>query len=240
MSSDLPRAALACLIARNALGEYCLPANSIHRPAAQRILAGEVWEPETIELVCRSVGTGDLVHAGTYFGDFLPAYSRACSPGAVTWAFEPNAENFRCAQITAKLNDLRNVRLVNAALGSRRGNGAVITVDSDGRARGGSSQVVTDAGALATLGTQPVSIVSVDSVVPPDRHVSVIQLDVEGFEQLALSGSIATITRCRPLLVLETLPAGDWLARHLDPLGYRVTGTVHANTILATDPPNRA
>jgi FkbM family methyltransferase len=231
--NDVSGNPLECVIAGNALGEYCLPASSIHRPAARRILAGEVWEPDTVALVCRRLGRGDVVHAGTYFGDFLPAYSRACSPGAVVWAFEPNRENFRCAQITVKLNDLRNIRLANAALGAGRGDGAVITADPDGRARGGASQVVTGAAVRATSGAQPVSIVAVDDAVPPDRHVSVIQLDVEGFEETALSGALATIVRCRPVLVLETLPTGDWMARHLDPLAYRVVGTVHANTVLA-------
>jgi FkbM family methyltransferase len=229
----VPGDALACLIARNALGEYCVPASSTHRPAARRILAGEVWEPQTVELVRRSVGRGDVVHAGTYFGDFLPAYSRACAAGAVVWAFEPNAENFRCAAITLKLNDLRNVHLANAALGAGRGDGTVLTVDPGGRARGGASRVIAGTADPATPGAQPVAIVAVDDVVPADRHVSVIQFDVEGFEQPALSGALATIARCRPLLVVETPPAGDWSARHLDPLGYRVVGTVHANTVLA-------
>jgi hypothetical protein len=83
---------LKCVIAYNAMGAYCLPTASIHRPAAQRVMAGEVWEPKTIELVCRNLGAGDAIHAGTYFGDFLPAFSRACAPGAVVWAFEPNTE----------------------------------------------------------------------------------------------------------------------------------------------------
>jgi hypothetical protein len=34
----------------------------------------------------------------------------------------------------------------------------------------------------------------------------VIHLDVEGYERAALEGARKTIARCRPLLVLETLP----------------------------------
>ena len=224
---------LECVIAYNALGAYCLPTPSIHRPAAQRVMAGEVWEPKTIQLVCRNLGAGDAIHAGTYFGDFLPAFSRACAPGAVVWAFEPNSENFRCAEITLKINGLTNVTLANAALASGPGVGTVLTTDAHGRAKGGASRVVNATDASAGSGVQPVALVTVDDVVPDDRNVSVIQLDVEGNEQAVLSGAVRTIARCRPLLVLETGPDDAWSAAHLHPLGYRSLGKVHRNVVLA-------
>ena len=65
-----------------------------------------------------------------------------------------------------------------------------------------------------------------------ERAVAVIQLDVEGHEQEALAGATRTIARCRPLIVLETPPPESWIAQHLAPLGYSVTGTVDANTVL--------
>ena len=69
----------------------------------------------------KNCGTGDLVHAGTYFGDFIPALSRVCAPDAKVWAFEPNPENYRCALITTTLNNLHNVEIKNAGLGSQEG-----------------------------------------------------------------------------------------------------------------------
>ncbi|MCK6370339.1 MAG: FkbM family methyltransferase, partial [Gammaproteobacteria bacterium] len=75
-----------------------------------------------------------------------------------------------------------------------------------------------------------VPIVSVDEAVPADRQVSIIQLDVEGFEQLALAGALKTIARCRPAIMVEVraesdLLSSDWLARNILKLGYRMTGT---------------
>jgi FkbM family methyltransferase len=108
--------------------------------------------------------------------------------------------NFRCAEITLKINGLTNVMLANAALGSGPGVGTVLTTDAHGRAKGGASRVVNASNIPAGSGVQPVPLVTVDDVVPHDGNVSVIQLDVEGYEQAALSGAVGTIARCRPLL----------------------------------------
>ena len=53
------------------------------------------------------------------------------------------------------------------------------------------------------------------------RNVSIIQLDVEGFEQPALKGAMTTIARCRPILILETLADHTWFTERILCLGYR-------------------
>src|SRR5262245_29594961 len=81
---------LQCCIAYNPLGGYCVPLSSRQRPAAQAILDGEIWERATLEILGSAPARGDIVHAGTFFGDFLPALSRSRSGDDVLWAFEPN------------------------------------------------------------------------------------------------------------------------------------------------------
>jgi hypothetical protein len=80
---------LQCCIAYNKFGGYCVPLSSCYRPAAQRILSGKVYEPETIAFLTSHCGKGDVIHGGTFFGDFIPALSRALAPGYKLWAFEP-------------------------------------------------------------------------------------------------------------------------------------------------------
>jgi FkbM family methyltransferase len=223
---------LQCCIAYNDHGGYCVPRSSHHRPAAQRVLSGGVWEPDTLALMAGRAGAGDIVHAGTYFGDFIPALSRACADGARVWAFEPNPENYRCARITAEINGVRNVAIRNAGLGARAGAALLRVADDGGRALGGASHVVPNARKEDPGDLVEVDVVALDEVLPPDRQVAVVQLDVEGFEQPALTGAIETIRRCHPVLILERLPEPGWLAEHILSLGYRVAGTVHRNTVL--------
>jgi FkbM family methyltransferase len=219
-------------IAYNQRGGYCVPLSSSNRPAAQAILAGDVWEPNTIDFLTSHAGIGDIIHAGTYYGDFLPALAHSCVQGAKVWAFEPNPQNYQCALITIKLNEIGNIELFNAGLGEHRGCKSMVTSDNNGRSLGGMSRIVGD----AERGNVTVDVVTIDETVPTDRHVSVIQLDVEKFERPALAGAIRTIRRCRPVLVLETVPEEAWLNEHLYPLGYRIGEQVHDNTILRPGP----
>jgi len=188
----------------------------------QVVFRGDVHEPRTIDFVVSHCKDGDIVHAGAYFGDFLPALSRACIPGAKIWTFEPNPENYRCALITLDINGLRNVELTNAALGERQDSLVMLTIDAKGSPLGGGSRILAPGSAASPEATATVPSVAVDEVVPPDRRVSVIQLDVEGYEQQALAGALGTIQRCLPVIVVETLPADDWLSENILRLGYRV------------------
>jgi FkbM family methyltransferase len=197
------------------------------------VIEGDVWERETVDLLTGSDPAGDIVHAGTFFGDFVPALARSRGPGAKVWAFEPNTENYRCAQVTVLLNDLSNVVLTNAALDADVGEARLAVRSADGLALGGGSYLVGgDAPDPNVLETQGVRLATIDGTVPANRRVVAIHLDVEGHEAEALLGATQTIERCRPLLVLEVPPDDAWFATHLPDCGYTAVGRVCENTIL--------
>lgn len=222
------------LIAANEHGRYCVPRSSQTRPAAAAVLAGNVWEAGVIAFMAGNCGTGDIVHAGTYFGDFLPALSRALSVTARLWAFEPSSENHACAQRTVALNDLKNVSLLHAGLGARA-DIKPLCVASPDSAWGGASHIVKRK--LLDSTYEDARIVALDDVVPQEHHVSIVQLDVEGYEQQALKGALETLKRCLPLLILENLPQNPkWHERNILALGYREIGTISRNTILTASP----
>jgi FkbM family methyltransferase len=226
---------LQCRVAYNQYGGYCMPLSSIHRPAARSILSGAVWEPETIKFIAEHCKNGDIIHAGTYFGDFLPALSKSCANGSKIWAFEPNPENFRCAVITALINGLPAVELINAGLGDKECSLPMMIADDTGRSLGGSSRLTLEAGQEDKSRFVEVAIVTIDEVVSEDRQVTILQLDLEGFEMRALAGAMETIKRCKPVLILETLPTRAWLTQNILKLGYQVAGKLHDNTVLAVN-----
>lgn len=217
-------AAPSAVIAYNEHGAYCLPRSVLHRPACRAVMAGEVWERATLQFLCDHAGDGDVVHAGAFFGDFLPALGAAAAPGAKIWAFEALAESWRCAKVTAALNDLANVELRHGALGAETGETTLRTLDKDGLPLGGATFV-------AAAGDARVAQLRLDEVIPPDRRVNLIQLDVEGAEGAALAGARQLIARCRPLVVLETVPAG-----FADDYGYVFERFVDSNSVLRPAP----
>lgn len=233
VGSETP-AVLECKIAANRYGSYCVPASSAKRPAAQAVLRGHVYEQDTITFMTAHCGDDDIVHAGTYFGDFLPALSAAIGPEARVWAFEPNSESYRCAEITMLLNGIGNVELRNAGLGESSSTSFLQTTNARGRALGGTSRIVSTV-VPGTTG-ESVDVVAIDDVVPPDRTVGILQLDVEGYERQALTGAFATIRRCRPILVLEQQPShtfldDEWFADNVLSMGYELAGTMHLNRV---------
>jgi FkbM family methyltransferase len=202
----------------------------MNRPAAQAILRGEVWEHPTLSYLVHASAGKTVIHAGTYFGDFLPALGAAASK---VWAYEPNEENYRCAQATCSLNRLGNVQLFNAALGRASGQVRFQTQSEAGSALGGRSHVVDHD--KAQPGVDSVPSIAIDEVVESKDDIAVIQLDVEGYETAALSGALKTIERCRPMLVLESKPDDQWWSQHLEPLGYQRTRALDDNTVFQCD-----
>ena len=218
------------IIGRNKYGKYCIPVSSSKTsPPAKKALSGDVYEPKTIEFIISNYKNGDIIHAGAYFGDFLPALSKACR--GIVWAFEPKHEHYVCALKTLELNNITNVELRQAGLGEKEQTCQLQIVMDNGETTWGGGSSITQQEKPEDM-VEDIAIVSVDETIPRNRNISILHLDVEGFEQQALMGSLNTIQRCLPILIVETLPTGMWLSEFLFPLGYKVIGKVHRNTIL--------
>jgi len=172
---------------------FFVPAYGAHRPAARAILSGALYEPATHALVADLLARrpGSMVHAGTFFGDMLPGFARAC-PGRV-YAFEPVLESYTMARLGVQENGLDNVVLLHAALGA-----AIAVVRMDTGAVGESHS-----GGAAQIGArgQRVTMLPLDALEIAD--LSVLQLDVEGHEAEALRGARDTLARCAPVVLLE-------------------------------------
>lgn len=218
-------------IAENRFGRYRVPAGLEHRAAARAVLEGRVYELRTLEFMRAHAGRGDIVHAGTFFGDFLPALSTALAPGARLWAFEPNPESCAAACETIALNRLENVTLANAALSDKRGDVPFRTHRPKGEPLGGVSRIVGKAG----KGVIGIEAMMLDDAVPPEREVSILQLDVEGHEAQALRGAYHMIRKWKPILILEAFERAPWIRRNFPDTNYTIIGTLHGNVVYAPE-----
>lgn len=215
--------------AQNQYGKYHLPEGLENRPAVKAVRKGKVYEPDTIAFMRAQCGQGDIIHAGTFFGDFIPGLCGGLAPGARLWAFEPNPLSFRAAQQTIALNGLDNVTLTNAALSNTDQELLFRTRDADGKSLGGVSHLVEEPGP----GVEAVKALMLDYAVPLERPVSILQLDVEGHEAEALLGAYHIVNRWKPILILEYFDKIGFIHRHLRDARYERVGKLHGNVVFA-------
>ena len=162
----------------------------------------------------------------------MPALSINCDEESKIWAFEPIKEHYKCASITLLLNKIENVNLSHAGLGNINKPHIMMVKDEDGRSLGGGSLVIGNQENIDSESIESIDIVCLDEYIPKDRSISIIHLDIEGFEQQALEGAMMLIKKNLPVLILETLPDNNWLRDHLFSIGYKVEREILGNTIL--------
>ena len=107
-----------------------------------------------------------------------------------------------------------------------------MTKDKKGNALGGSSRILDS----AIEGSSQVELRAIDQTIPSDRNISILQLDVEGHEEVALKGALNTIKRCKPILILEVIPQSTflqepWFAENILSLGYKEINPLHGNQV---------
>lgn len=201
--------------------QYFIPKYALHRPAVKNLLNGTLYEPDTHNFVkefCKEF-KGSMVHAGTFFGDMIPNFSKFVSGNV--YAFEPVFENYVLAKLSVDNNLISNVILMNCALSDRLANLYIDTNEGNGKHAGGAS-TISNEGSICVA-------IKIDSLNIED--LVLIQLDVEGHELIALKGAQETIKKSRPVIAIED--NNDNCSEFLSNLEYKNVGHIPGLTIWA-------
>ena len=236
LSASLPAAGYAAIehvidptIYQNKFGYYYVPMNH-KRPALNAIKAGKVWEEETLAYIQEAYVKGtSIIHAGAYFGDMLPFYSKLVGSNSV-WAFEQAEINFICAKATRLINNLKNVKLFQLAVSNKNIQVAILT-KRNGVPLGGSSTLYE--GKKNNLEEiELIDSVKLDDLIPREERIGIIHLDIEGHELKALQGAQRIINENHPLLVLEVWSnKSEEIHQHVTSLGYQHVDTLNGNRV---------
>lgn len=146
--------------------------------------------------------------------------------------FEPDPRNFACLAYNTR--EMPNVSRFKYALGDVAGWGTMETPAHE----------TDNCGALQFV---PSATDCADSQIPMMRIDSLgldkcdlIYLDIEGFEIPALRGAAETLTRCKPVVVIEDKGLSERYgfkqgeaAEVLRPLGYRVVERIHRDVVFS-------
>lgn len=157
---------------------------------SKRLLRGRFYEQDLLEdATMRLRGKGVVIDVGAHIGNHTLWFARVVNRPVIS--LEPNPVAFRQLVQNLRVNNVRNVKAVNAAAGAKPGS-ATVHMDNPGNtgmayvtySKKGETEVVT----LDSLTRDPVAL---------------IKVDVEGNELEVLKGAQRILETYHPILYIE-------------------------------------
>jgi FkbM family methyltransferase len=163
------------------------------------IVEGRPWEEHVEAILEKYVRPGSVaIDVGAHIGTHTMTMARCAGPSGRVYAFEPVKKIYRELVRNLALNGIANVIPLRYALGNgspRLMEMKPITPHEEG-------------GTSVGRGGDAVELRSLDSF--GFEGVSLIKIDVEGYELPVLDGAEETIRRNRPVLIVEILGGFDY------------------------------
>jgi FkbM family methyltransferase len=142
-----------------------------------------------------------VADVGANIGIYSQFLAHCVGPTGLVHSFEPSPDNFR--RLSSATRDLSNVRLTQAAVGERSGEGKLYVSDKlnvDHRAYkadGDSRRVIS------------IEMVALDDYFKPGQRIDLVKMDIQGYEFHALRGAERVLQENPDInLLLEFWPAG--------------------------------
>jgi FkbM family methyltransferase len=193
--------------------------------AGRRFIRGD-YSKRVIPMFLDLLKPGDVVYdVGAHVGYYAICAAQKVGAAGQVVAFEPAPINVKFLRNHLRLNDVRNVQLIEAGVS-----------DAMGKARFDSERG-TGRGRLDDRGDRAIDIVTLDELCKSGeiRPPNVIKMDIEGAETKALHGARETLARHHPAVFvsLHGPEAQQECPALLEALGYQIKRLGRAD-ILAT------
>lgn len=138
---------------------------------------GPAYLKEDVDLIRSLLAPGDtFVDVGANIGSLTLVGARQVGDYGTVYSYEPHPKTFKFLRENILLNGAGNVRAMNCALGTQSGE-----VSFSDRSADDQNSVTAD-------GSIKVPLRTLDSLVP-DTPISLLKIDVEGYEKFVLSGA---------------------------------------------------
>jgi FkbM family methyltransferase len=160
------------------------------------------YEPNVVAVLERHLKPGmTIVDVGANLGYLTLISAKRVGDRGRVYAIEANPRNARLLLASLRLNAFDHVRLIPVAAGREPG---VLSLSED-FSNGFTTAPSCDPSAL--LASSLVPCVPLDAVIPRDREIDFVKIDIEGAEMNAVLGFRETIARDKPTIISEFCPA---------------------------------
>jgi FkbM family methyltransferase len=167
---------------------------------------------------------GWFFDVGANVGLYVWEVAKVC-PTRKILAFEPDPANFKLLEMTQKEADLQNFALCPDALSNQTDE---VSFSQDpltsatgciqGEEKPWIEQYLSSSTNQITINTR-----TMDSEVDNNKIPSLIKIDVEGHEVEVLEGAVNTLSKKKPLLIIESFPPKqEKVISHLQAYGYNL------------------
>lgn len=169
------------------------------------LYAGGSFEPNEFSFLRAVLEPGMVFFDGGANDGLYSLYAaRRVTASGVVLAAEPSAREFDRLQVNIALNAVANVRALKVALGAQSGS-ATLAIAEEGHEGQNTIGTQVSNPTVQTAAHETVALETIDGIVDEQRldRLDFVKLDVEGSEVEALSGASQTISRFRPIMLLE-------------------------------------
>lgn len=168
---------------------------------SRHILFGDYERAET-DLIRSHLSEGSVfVDIGANIGWFTLQAARWVGDFGSVFSFEPRPSTFEHLTKSIKINGLENIKVFNMGLSDEVGSATLMA--PEGHSSPGSSYLGNGKGI-------PVSLSTLDILLPQIDRLDVIKMDVEGWEPNVIKGAMRTIQKFHPIILSEISP---WMLR---------------------------
>ncbi len=167
------------------------------------------YDSKRIRMLCQFIPAGtDVLDVGANIGFWtVPLANRVGATGGTVHVFEPVAANVARLRENLRLNAVEDTVSVHTIALSDRNGTAKISLREDFRegASTGNAALTIDDGADTRFPSETVGLARLDDIaeLKEGNNISFIKLDVEGHEDLVLSGGWTTLAQHRPIIFAE-------------------------------------
>lgn len=176
----------------------------------QRI-ALEKYEPYETQLILRQTKKGNIViDVGANIGYYTVLLADKVGKTGKVYAFEPDKVNFEILKKNIEANNLKNVEIINAAVGSKAGK---LKLHKSKENLGDHKLYKTPLGSAASPldEGETVKIIKLDDFIK--EKMDLMKIDTQGWEPEVIEGAKKIISKNKPIMFLEYSPASYQIAK---------------------------